>query len=398
MLRGGLEQRRQEHVERAEADAQPVQRLAVGLLEVGDRRRAPPCAAATPPASASMAASARTPASWPDRSAAAAERLSGREMARDLRVEPAFEPRAQRGAARAPTGGRARGRCAAPARAASGRARAGRGHGPPSRRPAPPPSSTTSAKRVVGRLDQRVARGGRARRRAGARRRRAAGACRRAGPTDRPGTRSRSSWPIGSGPTLTSPSASTVTGSASAPRAPMSRTSTAVRRSTKRWVSRSCSASDSRSSTSRVRSAHLGRLLQPVGAVGDIGPAADPGEAVGERLDVALDIVEPRDLGGEPFVRDVAALADVAEQAADHAGVVHRARPCGSRAGRRPPTAAAPAPPRLRARSPGSSASSLSTARSIASGAARSSGSSRFASRLAISASTSVKSSSALRQ
>ena len=55
------------------------------------------------------------------------------------------------------------------------------------------------------------------------------------------------------------------------------------------------------------------RLGQPVGAVRDIGPAADAGEAVGERLDVAAHIVEPGDLGREPFVRDVAAFADVAE-------------------------------------------------------------------------------------
>ena len=38
VLRGGLEQRRHEHVERPEADPQPVQRVAVGLLEMRDRR------------------------------------------------------------------------------------------------------------------------------------------------------------------------------------------------------------------------------------------------------------------------------------------------------------------------------------------------------------------------
>ena len=69
----------------------------------------------------------------------------------------------------------------------------------------------------------------------------------------------------------------------------------------------------------------FGRLLQPVGPVRDVRPAADPGEAVGERLDVAAHIVEPGDLGGEPFVRNMAAFADIAEQAADHARVVHRA-------------------------------------------------------------------------
>ena len=68
----------------------------------------------------------------------------------------------------------------------------------------------------------------------------------------------------------------------------------------------------------------FGRLLQPVGAMRDIGPAADSGEAVGERLDVAAHIVEPCDLGREPFVRDVPAFADVAVEAPDHARVVHR--------------------------------------------------------------------------
>ena len=68
----------------------------------------------------------------------------------------------------------------------------------------------------------------------------------------------------------------------------------------------------------------FGRLLQPVGAMGDIGPAADAREPVGQRLDVAAHIVEPRHFGGEPFVRNVAALADVAEQPADHARMVHR--------------------------------------------------------------------------
>ena len=94
------------------------------------------------------------------------------------------------------------------------------------------------------------------RRQAGGRRRRATGACLPGEPMDRPES-NPARWPIGSGPTLTSPSAATVTGSASAPRAPMSRTSTAVRRSTKRWVSRSCNASERRASTARVRSAHL---------------------------------------------------------------------------------------------------------------------------------------------
>ena len=67
----------------------------------------------------------------------------------------------------------------------------------------------------------------------------------------------------------------------------------------------------------------FGRFLQPVCAVSDVGPAADPREPVGERLDVAGHVVQPRDLRGEPFVGHMAAFADVAEQPPHHAGVVH---------------------------------------------------------------------------
>ena len=153
----------------------------------------------------------------------------------------------------------------------------------------------------------------------------------------------------------------------------MSRTSTAVRRSTKRWVSRSCSASDKPRFDLAGPLGPFGGLGQPVGAVGDVGPAAHPGEPVGERLDVAVDVVEPRDLGGEPFVRDVPALADVGEQPADHSRVVHR--PDLAEIGQ---AACGPQPAgdlrRVLAAIAGSSAISLSTARSIASGAGRSNG------------------------
>ncbi len=64
------------------------------------------------------------------------------------------------------------------------------------------------------------------------------------------------------------------------------------------------------------------RVCQPVGAVGDIGPAARRRDPPGERLDIALHVVEPRDLVGEPWVRDMAAaLAQMAEQPADEARV-----------------------------------------------------------------------------
>ncbi len=68
----------------------------------------------------------------------------------------------------------------------------------------------------------------------------------------------------------------------------------------------------------------FGGVGEPVGPVRHIGPAANPGEPVGERLDVAVHIVEPGHLRGEPFVGDVTAFADIAEDAADHPRVVHR--------------------------------------------------------------------------
>ena len=108
----------------------------------------------------------------------------------------------------------------------------------------------------------------------------------------------------------------------------------------------------------------------------DIGPAADSGEAVGERLDVAAHIVEPRDLGGEPFVGNVTAFADVAEQAADHSAwcIGPTLRKSGSPHTAHSRRAWTP----LLAAIAGSSAISLRTARSIASGAGRSIGSSRL--------------------
>ena len=56
----------------------------------------------------------------------------------------------------------------------------------------------------------------------------------------------------------------------------------------------------------------------------DVGPAANSREAVCERFDIAGDIVEPGNLGREPFVGDVAAFADVAVKSANHSSVMHR--------------------------------------------------------------------------
>ena len=210
MLRGGLEQRRQEDVERAEADAQPVQRLAVGLLEMRDgaehrlaRKHA-----------AGVGEHCR------ERAHAGRARRIGRRRGEHLRAAADAGRSARRASARAaraarrgsaPTGGRARGRCAAPARAASGRARGGRGHGPPQATARPPPSSTISAKVSSGASTSALAR----RSSSSPRRRSAAASSRRLSASRADGSTRNSKpvrWPIGSGPTLTSPSAATVTG------------------------------------------------------------------------------------------------------------------------------------------------------------------------------------------
>ena len=49
---------------------------------------------------------------------------------------------------------------------------------------------------------------------------------------------------------------------------------------------------------------HRRRIGEPVGPVGDIGPGPHPGDPVGERVDVALDIVEPGHLLGIPALRE----------------------------------------------------------------------------------------------
>ncbi len=61
---------------------------------------------------------------------------------------------------------------------------------------------------------------------------------------------------------------------------------------------------------------------EPVGAVGDIGPAARGRDPPGDRLDIARDIVEPDELGGEPVGGDMAmAFGKVAEQPRHEAGM-----------------------------------------------------------------------------
>ena len=75
------------------------------------------------------------------------------------------------------------------------------------------------------------------------------------------------------------------------------------------------------------------RVLQPIDAVGDVRPAANPGETIGERFDIAIDVIQASDLGSEPFVGHVTALADVAEEPANHPGMrrIGHAQPVPSR-------------------------------------------------------------------
>src|SRR3546814_14427870 len=60
--------------------------------------------------------------------------------------------------------------------------------------------------------------------------------------------------------------------------------------------------------------------------MGYVGPGPHPRDPVRERLDIALDMVEPRHLLGEPALRDAAvAFARMAVEPRDQPGVMIRA-------------------------------------------------------------------------
>src|SRR3546814_16402345 len=60
--------------------------------------------------------------------------------------------------------------------------------------------------------------------------------------------------------------------------------------------------------------------------MGYVGPGPHPRDPVRERLDIALDMVEPRHLPGEPALRHAAvALAQMAVEPRDQPGVMIRA-------------------------------------------------------------------------
>ena len=109
----------------------------------------------------------------------------------------------------------------------------------------------------------------------------------------------------------------------------------------------------------------LCRLGKPVGAVGDIGPAAHAREAVGERLDIARDIVEPADFGGEPVVADTwpPSAIELKMRRTMRAWCIG---PTLRKSGRPHAAHSRRATTPLRSATAGSSASAFSTARSIA--------------------------------
>ena len=114
-----------------------------------------------------------------------------------------------------------------------------------------------------------------------------------------------------------------------------------VRRSTKRCV---------RAFVQRVGQAVLDgarallpmlRVVEPVGPVGDESPGADVGDAVRERIDIAVGAIGECDLLGEPVLGN-ALLAGASElvERGDELGVVLAPRSCDSRGSGRRPTAA----------------------------------------------------------
>ena len=74
------------------------------------------------------------------------------------------------------------------------------------------------------------------------------------------------------------------------------RINTLVRRSTKRSVRRSCSASDSLSSTPRATALPMLGIGEPVRTVRHEGPGPDVRDPVRERIDIAIGAVGLRDL------------------------------------------------------------------------------------------------------
>ena len=94
--------------------------------------------------------------------------------------------------------------------------------------------------------------------------------------------------------------------------------STEVRRSMKRWVSRSCSASDSRSSTARVIALPMRAVARPALAVRGIGVGADLRQPARQRGDIAFGDIGARDLPRQPVVGNDAVVADQEQEDVAH--------------------------------------------------------------------------------
>ena len=232
----------------------------------------------------------------PVTSSAAASANSGAEQPLDMRLEPEIEPRLHRLARRAGellVGDDAHARLAAR----------------PRRRSACRPAAPIQRMRAVG--GQHELRVGRLRELGGARVDLAGQRLLRRGlqapwppspPAEASGANVKpSSRPMAWPSTTTSPvlliSVSNIVFSRSR------RINTLVRRSTKRSVSRSCSASESLSSTRARDALPMLRIGQPVRTVGHEGPGPDMRDPVRERIDVAVGPVGLRHLAGEPVDR-----------------------------------------------------------------------------------------------
>lgn len=71
---------------------------------------------------------------------------------------------------------------------------------------------------------------------------------------------------------------------------------------------------------------HGWRVLDPVGTVCDVGPSARGGDPSGQRIDIALDIVEPRNFTGDIAVWQWLTARQMLPQASDEAAMMFGTR------------------------------------------------------------------------
>ncbi len=128
-----------------------------------------------------------------------------------------------------------------------------------------------------------------------------------------------------------------------------------VRRSMKRWVSFSCSASDS-GPRRRACALPMARIGEPARPVRGMGPGADMGKARLDRIDLASALSKARDLGSQPIrVDDALAARQLLENLLRQARVLVPPSLSGSQEAGRPPHRSrtlSAEPPALRCRRP----------------------------------------------